>query len=102
MRNKRTRVMTIISPLLLLFIALIVLIRFYPYTFNFPAFPRITHTQAGAEGDPINLVFVGTKEQILHSFQQAGWLIPDAITLQASANIATASLADRTYPTAPV
>ena len=102
MRKKRTRVMTLISTLLLLLIALIVLIRFYPYALNFPAFPRITHTQAGAEGDPINLVFVGTKAQILHSFQQAGWLIPDPITLQTSEKIAAASLAHRSYPTAPV
>jgi len=102
MRKKRTRVMTLISTLLLLLIALIVLIRFYPYALNFPAFPRSTHTQAGAEGDPINLVFVGTKAQILHSFQQAGWLIPDPITLQTSEKIAAASLAHRSYPTAPV
>ena len=102
MRNKRTRGMTLISSLLLLFIALMVLIRFYPYALNFPAFPRSTHTQAGAEGDPINLVFVGTKEQILHSFQQAGWLIPDPITLQTSEKIAVASLTHKRYPTAPV
>jgi len=94
--------MTLLSSLWLLFIALLVLIRFYPYALNFPAFPRSTHTQAGAEGDPINLVFVGTKEQILHSFQQAGWLIPDPITLQTSEKIAAASLAHRSYPTAPV
>src|SRR3989442_3735233 len=102
MRKKRTRVMTMISSLLLLFIACIVLIRFYPYTFNFPAFPRITQTQSGAHGDPINMVFVGRKEQILQSFQQAGWLIPDPITRQTAQKIAAASLAHRSYPTAPV
>jgi len=91
-----------ISTLLLLLIACIVLIRFYPYTSNFPALPRITHTQAEAEGDPVNMVFVGTKKQILHSFQQAGWLIPDPITLQTAEKIAAASLAHRSYPTAPV
>jgi len=78
------------------------LIRFYPYTSNFTGFPRITHTQSGADGDPVNLVFVGGKEQILHSFQQAGWLIPDPITPQTSEKIAVASLAHRSYPTAPV
>lgn len=87
---------------MLLFIACIILIRFYPYAYNFPAFPRITHTESGADGDPINIVFVGRKEQILHSFQQAGWLIPDPITPQTSKKIAIASLAHRSYPTAPV
>src|SRR5258707_1575725 len=102
MRNKRTGGMTLLSGLWLLFIALLVLIRFYPYALNFPAFPRITHTQAGAEGDPINMVFVGSQEQILHSFQQAGWLIPDPITPQTAEKIAAASLAHSSYPTAPV
>src|SRR6266446_8593200 len=102
MRKKRTRLMTMISSLLLLFIACIVLIRFYPYTYNFPAFPRITRTQSGAHGDPINMVFVGRKEQILQSFHKAGWLIPDPITPQTAEKIAAASLAHRSYPTAPV
>jgi LssY C-terminus len=97
-----TRVMSIFSILLLLFLACIVLIRFYPYIYNFPAYPRITQTQFGAEGDPINLVFVGSKDQIRQSFQQAGWLIPDPITLQTAEKIAADSLAHRSYPTAPV
>src|SRR6266700_2947767 len=102
MRKKRTKLMTMISSLLLLFIACIVLIRFYPYTYNFPAFPRITQTQSWAHGDPINMVLVGKKEQILQSFHKAGWLIPDPITPQTAEKIAAASLAHRSYPTAPV
>jgi len=42
-----------------LFAALIAVVRFYPYTYNFPAYPKITHTQSGAAGDPINMLFVG-------------------------------------------
>ena len=102
MRKKRTRIITMISSVVLLFIACIVLILFYPYTYNFPAFPRRTQTKSGADGDPINMVFVGSQEQILHSFQQAGWLIPDPITPQTAEKIAAASLAHRSYPTAPV
>jgi LssY C-terminus len=102
MRKKRTRVITIISSFLLLFIAVIVLIRFYPYTYNFTAYPRITHTKSGTDGDPINMVFVGRKDQIMQSFQKAGWLIPDPITLQTAEKIAVDSLAHRSYPTAPV
>src|SRR5260370_31265517 len=79
-----------------------VLIRFYPYTDNFPTFPRITHTKSGADGDPINLVFVGRKEQMLQSFKKAEWLIPDPITPQTAEKIAAASLAHSSYPTAPV
>ena len=94
--------MSILGILLVLVTALIALLRFYPYTYNFPVYPKITHTQSGAEGDPINLLFVGSQDQIMHSFQQAGWLIPDPITSQTSAKIAVDSLAHRSYPTAQV
>ncbi len=102
MRKKRIRFMSMISTLFVLLIACIVLIRFYPYTYNFTAYPSITQTKSGAEGDPLNLVFVGSKDQITYSFQQAGWLIPDPITPQTAEKIAVASLAHKRYPTAPV
>src|SRR6266481_5885204 len=102
MRKTIIRVVSMLGILVVLFTALIVLLRFYPYTYNFPAYPRITHTKSGAEGDPLNLIFVGSQEQITRSFHQAGWLIPDPITPQTSEKIAVASLAHRSYPTAPV
>src|ERR1700730_12330015 len=102
MRKMIIRLVSILGILLVLLAVFIAFIRFYPYTFNFPAYPRITHTKSGAEGDPLNLVFVGSKDQITQSFQQAGWLIPDPITLQTSEKIAVESLAHRSYPTAPV
>src|SRR6266581_5708888 len=102
MRKKRTRLLRGISILLLLFIACIVLIGFYPYTYHFTVFPRITHTQSGADGDPVNVVFEGRKDQITQSFQKAGWLVPDPITPQTAEKIAVDSLAHRSYPTAPV
>src|SRR6266851_4780190 len=102
MKTTIIRLMSMLGIVLVLFIALMAILRFYPYNSNFPIYPRITHTKSGAEGDPLNLVFVGSKDQITHSFQQAGWLLPDPITLQTSEKIAVASLAHRSYPTAPV
>src|SRR5712692_6624744 len=102
MRKTIIRLVSMLGILLVLLTALIALICFYPYNYNFPAYPKITHTQSGAAGDPINLVFVGSKDQITRSFQQAGWLIPDPITPQTSAKIAADSLTHRSYPTAPV
>ena len=102
MRKTIIRLVSMLGILLVLLTALIALIRFYPYNYNFPAYPKITHTRSGAAGDPINLVFVGSKDQITRSFQQAGWLIPDPITPQTSAKIAADSLAHKSYPTAPV
>jgi LssY C-terminus len=102
MQTTIIRLMSILGSVLLLLAVLIALLRLYPYTPHFPAYPRITHTQSGAEGDPLNLVFVGSQEQITRSLHQAGWLIPDPITPQTSEKIAIASLAHRSYPTAPV
>src|SRR5258707_15736414 len=101
---KKTIIRSVSIPgiLLLLVTALLVLIRFYPYPYNFPAYLKITPTQSGAGGDPINLLFVVSQDQITHSFQQAGWLIPDPITLQTSEKIAVDSLTHKSYPTAPV
>src|SRR5216684_3441523 len=102
MRKTIIRLVSMLGILLVLLTALIALICFYPYNYNFPAYPKITHTQSGAAGDPINLVFVGSKDQITRSFQKAGWLIPDPITPQTSEKIAANSLAHSSYPTAPV
>jgi len=102
MRKMLIRSASILGILLVLFTALVTLLRFYPYTYNFPAYPKITHTQSGTNGDPINVLFVGSKDQIMQSFQRARWLIPDPITPQTSAKIAADSLAHRSYPTAPV
>jgi hypothetical protein len=88
--------------ILLVFMLLLVGLRIYPAPWIFPAFPHITHTAKGAAGDPLNIILVGSASQITESFARAGWLIPDPITPQTSARIATASLAHQPYPTAPV
>jgi hypothetical protein len=85
-----------------LVLAGVLLIRFYPYTLNFNTLPRLTQTASGIAGDPINLILIGSANQITHSFERAGWLIPDPITPQTSAKIAIDSVAHRSYPTAPV
>jgi hypothetical protein len=102
MKKMIIRSVSMLGILFVLFAALLAVIRFYPYSFAFPAYPKVTHTKSGVMGDPINLVFVGTKDQMMQSFRQAGWLIPDPITAKTSARIAMDSLAHRSYPTAPV
>lgn len=94
--------MSLFSAGVLLWLALLAVVCWYPYPENFSAYPKITQTQAGAAGDPVNLLFVGSKEQIVRSFQLAGWLIPDPITPQTSEKIAITSLAHQSYPTAPI
>ena len=102
MRTMIIRSVSILGILLVLFTTLVTVVRFYPYPYDFSVYPKITHTQSGAAGDPINLLFVGSKEQMTQSFHQAGWLIPDPITPQTSEKIAVDSLTHTSYPTAPV
>lgn len=102
MKKTIIRLVSILGILFVLFTALVAIVRFYPYSSSFSAYPKITHTQSGADGDPLNVLFVGSQEQITHSFRQAGWLVPDPITPQTSAKIVVESLAHRSYPTAPV
>lgn len=106
MSTKQPRIMRIMSFLSLSLLGvlalLLLLIRFYPYSYAFPAFPRITHTASGVAGDPLNIIVVGSQQQMTQSFEQARWLVPDPITPQTSARIAADSLAHRRYPTAPV
>jgi len=102
MRTMIIRSVSILGILLVLFTTLVAVVRFYPYPYDFSSYPKLTHTQSGAAGDPINMLFVGSKEQITQSFHQAGWLIPDPITLQTSEKIAVDSLTHKSYPTAPV
>ena len=102
MRRIFIRVVCLLGILFVLLAALLACIRWYPYPFDFSSYPTLSHTKSGATGDPINVLFVGGKDQILQSFHRAGWLIPDPITTQSSMRIAVDSLAHRSYPTAPV
>ncbi|HEY9721015.1 MAG TPA: LssY C-terminal domain-containing protein [Oscillatoriaceae cyanobacterium] len=64
-----------------------------------------THKSASATskaGDPINLVFVGSSDQVRSALAQAGWVSADPIDLASSLNIASAVAFHRPYPTAPV
>lgn len=99
---RRGRLSLLSLAVLALLVLLVALIRLYPYTYDFPTLPRITHTAAGAAGDPLNIVLAGSEQQIAQSFLRAGWLVPDPITPQTTARIAADSLAHRSYPTAPV
>jgi hypothetical protein len=102
MRKTIIRAVSLLGILFVLFAALMAIVLFYPYAYDFSGYPKITRTKSGAAGDPINMLFVGSKDQVTQSFHQAGWLIPDPITPQTSERIAVDSLAHRSYPTAPV
>jgi len=102
------------SPLLLLSLCLLA-----PNLLNPPAFsqesnetltahpaiaraPRHTSTKHGRQGDPVNVAFVGSEEELHHTLAKAGWYAADPITLQTSLRIAADVVLRKPYAHAPV
>ncbi|MGU3644662.1 LssY C-terminal domain-containing protein [Microbacterium sp. C23T] len=61
-----------------------------------------TRTSDGLLGDPVNLAFHGTGDQIRASLEAAGWTEADPVTLGSSWRIITSTLTRRSYDEAPV
>ena len=61
-----------------------------------------TRTSDGLLGDPVNLAFQGTGEQIRAALEAAGWTRAEPVTLGSSWRIITSTLARRSYDEAPV
>lgn len=68
---------------------------------TFLSLPAVT-TVGNHTGDPINMAFAGSKEQITKTFLAAHWLVPDPIDASSTERIVKASIEDASYPTAPV
>ena len=63
--------------------------------------PSYTITGDGLPGDPVNLVLVGTLEQLRAAFATAGWSTADPLGLTSSWRMARAFVLNSPYPTAP-
>lgn len=59
-------------------------------------------TSAGVPGDPLNIAFVGSEEELLKLMAQARWFPADPITFSSSLRITVDSIARRPYADAPV
>jgi hypothetical protein len=64
--------------------------------------PKVTTTDAGLPGDPLNVGLVGSREDVERAFAAAGWRAAAALGLRSDLGIARSVLADRPDPTAPV
>jgi hypothetical protein len=63
--------------------------------------PRFTTTADGLPGDPVNLVLIGTLEQLQAAFAAAGWSKADRLDLASSWRMIRAFVFNSPYPTAP-
>ena len=64
--------------------------------------PRITQTGALIPGDPLNLSFIGSEDDLVAAMLAAGWHPADPITLRSSLRIAESTVFHRAYIDAPV
>ena len=64
--------------------------------------PERTTTRHGESADIVNMVLLGTKEQMDSAFRQAGWRNGDAMTTRSVLREAHAFLAFNNYPSAPM
>ncbi|MCE9631858.1 MAG: LssY C-terminal domain-containing protein [Planctomycetia bacterium] len=64
--------------------------------------PRYTTTKQGRQGDPLNIAFVGTEEELHHTLARARWYASDPITFKTSMRIAADVVLKKPYDHAPV
>lgn len=63
--------------------------------------PRFTITGDGLPGDPVNLVLIGTRQQLQAAFATAGWSEADRLCLTSSWHMVRAFVFNSPYATAP-
>jgi len=63
--------------------------------------PRFTITGDGLPGDPVNLVLIGTRQQLRDAFTVAGWSEADRLGLTSSWRMVRAFVFNSPYATAP-
>lgn len=63
--------------------------------------PRWVKTRDGLTADPVNIILVGTEEQLKKAFQKAGWYEADPLNLTTSWKITQTIARNKPYLTAP-
>jgi hypothetical protein len=63
--------------------------------------PRYTVAADGLPGDPVNVVLIGTLQQLREAFAAAGWSTADGLGIASSLRMIRAFLMSSAYPTAP-
>ena len=59
-------------------------------------------TTDGLLGDPVNLAFIGSEEQLHSAMTKAGWILADKLNFRSTVRICLATLFHRNYYSAPI
>ncbi|ABY28939.1 LssY C-terminal domain-containing protein [Methylorubrum extorquens] len=76
-------------------------IRLGAHILNRRRVPSYTLTGDGLPGDPVNLVLIGTFDDLRRAFALAGWTQADSLGIRSSWRMACAFVLNRPYPSAP-
>lgn len=88
--------------LLTAYIALPRLHRFFTKIYLPDYFIGRTRTGDGLLGDPVNIVFLGSKKSIKDNMKKAGWVEAEPLNIHSTLRMIKASLLRRSYLSAPV
>ena len=61
-----------------------------------------TTADGSGEGDPLNIVLVGSGEEVIAALSSSGWNYTEAITVDSIRRMVGAAIAEKSLPTAPV
>ena len=63
--------------------------------------PRFTTASDGFYVDPVNIILIGTKEELEKSFEKIGWCKAEKLNLKSSEKMVRKFLENKPYPNAP-
>ena len=67
-----------------------------------PPADRVSFTEEGIPGDPLNVALVGSRADVVRAMRAAGWSLADPITFRSGLRDAHSVLFGRPYETAPM
>lgn len=64
--------------------------------------PQRASGKGGKPGDPLNLIFVGSEDEIRSAFEKAGWSVPEKSSRTSISHTTRAAVGDVGYGTTPI
>jgi len=63
--------------------------------------PRFTEALDGIEVDPVNIILLGSKQNLINAFDKIGWQRADRLSIKSSIKIILTFVRNKPYPRAP-
>ncbi len=76
-------------------------VRFYSWSSGKRKIPRYTQTAEGLPHDPINMIIVGSLENMVDAFASKKWYVADKLNIKSGSKLVRDFVLNRHYPQAP-